>query len=89
MITVKRSTGWMGSATKMQIIVNRERVATINNNQVLDVELPDDKNNLKVRQFGVSSNEIEVRDGDILEVIGLWNVSSKEYTDLIYSLLQQ
>lgn len=68
LITVERSTGWMGSATKMQIIVNRERIATIDNNQVLDVELPDVKNNLKVRQFGISSNEIEVKDGDILEV---------------------
>ena len=68
MITVKRSTGWIGSATKMQIIVNGERLATINNNQILEVELPGAKNDLRVRQFGVRSNEIEVKDGDILEV---------------------
>ena len=37
MIKVKRSTGWIGSATKMQIIVNGERVAAINNNQILEV----------------------------------------------------
>ena len=68
MIKVKRSTGWIGSATKMQIIVNGERVATINNNQILEVELPGVKNDLKVRQLGVRSNKIEVKDGDILEV---------------------
>lgn len=67
-ITVKRSTGWEGSATKMQIIVNGEKVTTINKNQILEVELHGVKNSLKVRQFGVRSNEIEVRDGDILEV---------------------
>lgn len=68
MIKVKRSTGWIGSAIKMQIIVNGERVATINNNQILEVELPGVKNDLKVRQLGVRSNKIEVKDGDILEV---------------------
>lgn len=68
MIKVKRSTGWIGSATKMQIIVNGERVATINNNQILEMELPGAKNDLKVRQLGVRSHEIEVKEGDILEV---------------------
>ena len=67
-IKIKRSTGWEGSATKMQIIVNGEKLATINKNEILEVELPSDKNSLKVRQFGVRSNEIEVKDGDILEV---------------------
>ena len=67
-ITIKRSTGWEGSATKMQIIVNGEKLTTINKNQTLEVELPGGKNSLKVRQFGIRSNEIEVKDGDILEV---------------------
>ena len=68
MITIKRSTGWIGSPTKMQIIINGAKVETISNDQTLDVELPSAKNSLKVRQFGVASNEVDVRDGDILEV---------------------
>ena len=68
MITIKRSTGWIGSPTKMQIIINGAKVGTISNDQTLDVELPSAKNSLKVRQFGVASNEVDVRGGDILEV---------------------
>jgi len=68
LITIKRSTGWIGSPTKMQIIINGAKVETISNDQTLDVELPSAKNSLKVRQFGVASNEVDVRDGDILEV---------------------
>lgn len=67
-ITIKRNTGWEGSSTKMKIIVNGEKVAAINKNQTLEVELYGAENSLKVRQFGMRSNEIEVRDGDILEV---------------------
>lgn len=67
-IIIRRSTGWAGSASLIQIIVNGEKVAGIMENQSLEVELPDGKINLKAKQFGVKSNEVEVRDGDILEI---------------------
>ncbi|MDY0236338.1 MAG: hypothetical protein RBR71_09930 [Gudongella sp.] len=67
-ITIRRNTGWIGSASLIQIIVNGEKVAGIMENQNLEVELPDDENSLKVMQFGVRSNKIEVRDRDILEI---------------------
>ena len=67
-IIIRRSTGWVGSASLIQIIINEKKAAGIMENQRLEVELPDDKTNLKAKQFGVKSNEIEVRDGDILEI---------------------
>lgn len=67
-IIIKRSTGWAGKDAKMHIIVNGKKLATINDNEKLEIELPAGENFLKVRQFGTRSNELEVRDGDILEV---------------------
>ena len=67
-IIIRRSTGWVGSASLIQIIINEKKAAGIMENQRLEVELPDDKTNLKAKQFGVKGNEIEVRDGDILEI---------------------
>lgn len=67
-ILISRSTGHIGSADKMHIIVNGDKVATINENQSIEIELPNNVSSLKVRQFGVGSKEIEVRDGDVLEI---------------------
>ncbi len=67
-ITIKRRTGWQGMASKIQIKVNGEKVASISHNQQIDVSFPDEIVHLKVTQFGVKSNEIVVKDGDILEI---------------------
>ena len=72
-ITIKRNTGWQGSGSDIQIKVNGEETASIAENQHLEVELPNDKANLKVSQIGIKSNEIEVKDGDIVEIIStMW-----------------
>lgn len=68
-ITIKRNTGWIGYASKIHIKVNGEKVASVMNNQHIDIELPDGKASLKVTQDGVHSNEIEAQDEDILEII--------------------
>lgn len=68
-ITIKRNTGWIGYASKIHIKLNGEKVASVMNNQHIDIELPDGKAYLKVTQDGVHSNEIEAKDGDILEII--------------------
>lgn len=68
-ITIKRNTGWQGAGSNIQIKVNDEKVASISENQHLEVELPHDKAHLKVSQIGIKSNEIEVKDGDIVEII--------------------
>lgn len=67
-ITIKRRTGWQGMASKIQIKVNGEKVASISHNQQIDVSFPDEIVHLKVTQFGVKSNEIVVKDGDIVEI---------------------
>ena len=67
-ITICRRTGWIHSATKMQIIVKGVKVANISEDQRIEVELIDDENIVKIRHIGVRSNALEVRDGDELEI---------------------
>lgn len=67
-IIIKRNTGWIGSLTKVQIKLNGEKVASVKVNQQVEVELLNDKAYIKATQFGTKSNEIEVKDGDILEI---------------------
>lgn len=66
-ITIMQSTG-TGAIGKMQIIINGEKVAAIAEEESLEIEIPNEVSILKVRRFGVRSNEIEVRDGDVLEI---------------------
>lgn len=67
-ITVKRNTGKLGVASKIKIELNGEEVDTIMHKNRVKVEVPEGKSNLKVTQLGSSSNEIEVSDGDIVEI---------------------
>lgn len=67
-ITIKRNTGWMGMGTRILIFLNGEKVAKVSENKSIVVNLPDDKAYLKVRHVGVKSNEIEVKDGDAIEI---------------------
>ena len=67
-ITIKRRTGWQGMASKIQIKVNGEKVASISHNQQIDVSFTDEIVHLRVSQFGVKSNEIVVKDGDVVEI---------------------
>ncbi len=68
LITIKRDTGLMGSASKIQIKVNGEKLASVMDKQHIAVDIPHDKANVKVTQFGVKSNEVEVKDGDTLKI---------------------
>lgn len=67
-ITIKRRTGWQGMASRIQIKVNGEKVASISHNQQIDVSFTDEIVHLRVSQFGVKSNEIVVKDGDVVEI---------------------
>ena len=67
-ITIKRNTGWMGSAAKIQIRLNGKNIAGVTNNQSVDVEIPDREAHLKVTQFGIKSNQVRVRDGDMIRI---------------------
>ncbi|MGH4120049.1 hypothetical protein [Clostridium sp.] len=67
-ITIKRNTGWQGISSKIQIQVNGEKADSVMENNSVDVELPDGKAHIKVTQFGVKSNEIAVKEGDIIRI---------------------
>lgn len=68
-ITIKRSTGWQGSGSKIKIKVNGKKVASVAENQAVVVELPHDQADLKVSQFWSKSSRIAVEDGDIIELL--------------------
>lgn len=67
-ITIKRNTGWQGISSKIQIEVNGEKADSVMENNSVDVELPDGKAYIKVTQFGIKSNEIAVKEGDIIQI---------------------
>lgn len=71
-ITISRNTGYAGWYLRIQIIINGEKINTINDNKSVEIELPIEKSYLKVRQFLVKSNEIVVKDGDIVNIKTTW-----------------
>jgi hypothetical protein len=68
LITIKRNTGWQGIALKMCIKVNGEKVAMVEEQKKAEVNISRDRAYVQVTQSGIKSNEIEVKDGDILEI---------------------
>jgi hypothetical protein len=48
--------------------LNGENLAGVNNNQSVDVEIPAGETHLRVTQFGIKSNLIRVKDGDIIRI---------------------
>ena len=67
-VTIKRNTGWSGSASKIHIEVNGEKVASVMHNQCIEIELPEGEGYLNVKQLGTKSNKILVKNGDALEI---------------------
>lgn len=54
--------------TNVIVILNGEKLAKVTENSQIAVKLPDERAYLKIRHSGVKSNEIEVRDGDVIEI---------------------
>ena len=81
-ITIKRNTGWIGMALKIQIKVNGEKTAKVKEQEHAEINLPGDRAYLQVTQAGIKSNEIEVKDGDIVEI-----TSTKLYRMSLYLLI--
>jgi len=67
-VTIKRKTGLSGVASKMSIKVNGEKVTKIANEKVVDIDIDAESTLLRVTQFGTRSNQIEVKDGDVVEI---------------------
>lgn len=67
-VIIKRKTGWMGMLSKISVKVNGQKVTKIAYKEAIELDLIDDSVLLRVSQFGAQSNEIKVRNGDIVEV---------------------
>ncbi|MBU3129930.1 hypothetical protein LGL55_19540 [Clostridium tagluense] len=80
-ITIKRNTGWQGTGSKIQIKVNGEKADSVMENNSVDIELPEGKAHIKVTQFGIKSNEIVVKEGDIIQI------TSTRLTRMIFPLI--
>jgi len=73
-IRVARNTGWIGSGTSIRILANGEKVLSISHKHEAEIEISHEKVRLKASQFGARSNEIEVRDGDLINITSTpWN----------------
>lgn len=67
-VKIKRNTGLSGTMMNFQVIVNGEKVGTIKNGEVLELDLSEKDANIQFSQLGVKTNEISVAPGDELEV---------------------
>lgn len=68
MLSIKRNIGFSGSLSKINIYINDEKVARIKQNQQIDLELPSDTAKIHVTQVGVHSNELVVKEGQVIEI---------------------
>lgn len=63
MITVRRDTGIVGSAMKLDVYINDIKVARLGNGQMQTFELPSDQAELRVGFSYVKSNPVTIQDG--------------------------
>ncbi len=68
MIGVKRNTGFSGALNTMKIYIDGQEVAKIKQNQQIELELKAEEVILSVTQFGSHSNELLVKDGQVVEI---------------------
>ena len=73
LVRIKRNTGIPGSLGSIKIHVDDEQVATIKQNQNIEVELPTDEAKIAVSQAGVRSNELVVKEGQVVEITASLN----------------
>lgn len=67
-VTVKRNTGTLGMGAKFSVKVNGEKVTKIAHEEAIELDIKDENASLRVSQFGSRSNQIQVKDGDVVEV---------------------
>lgn len=67
-ILIKRKTGWIGMAAGIKLAVNGENITKIRFDQEKSLVIPGKSARLRVKGFGYKSNEIEVKDGDVVEI---------------------
>ena len=68
LIGVKRNTGFSGVLSTMKVYIDGQEVAKIKQNQQIEIELAREEAILSVTQFGNHSNELLVKDGQVVEI---------------------
>ena len=68
LVRIKRNTGLSGAGSRIKIYVNDKKVATLKQNKQVELELPSDEAKVSVSQLGVHSNELIVKDGQVVEI---------------------
>ncbi len=61
LLGIKRSTGAFGILGRIKIYVDEKEVATIKQNQQIEIHLSSDEANIYVKQVGSQSNELVVK----------------------------
>lgn len=68
MIRIKRNTGMLGFLGRIKIYINDEQAAKIKQDQSTELEIPSDEAKITVSQAGVLSNELTVKEGQVVEI---------------------
>lgn len=67
-VMIKRDTGIFGTMSNFQVIVNDEKVETIKNGEIIELELDEPKAVIQFSQLGIKTNELQVKDGESIEL---------------------
>lgn len=67
-IRLTRRTGWGGSALRFSVFLDGEKVDKIVEGETKEIELPRERSVLKVTQLGSRSNQLEVKEGQKVEI---------------------
>lgn len=67
-VIIKRKTGFIGMGAKFSVKVNGEKVTKISYKETIELDIKGDNSLLRVSQFGAHSNQVEVKDGNVVEV---------------------
>jgi hypothetical protein len=67
-ITIVRHTGIMGMGGTIAIKINGKKVDKVKTEQQVEINIPNDHARLEVSQSSIRSNELEVNDGETIEI---------------------
>lgn len=68
LIRIKRNTGSSGMLGKIKIYIDGEEAARIKQDQQIELELPNEEVTITATQFGSRSNELVVKNGQVVEI---------------------
>lgn len=67
-IKINRSTGLIGMAGSLKLMINGKVVGKVAHNDTIKLELPQEEAILSISHGGSRSNKVAVRDGDTLVI---------------------